>query len=143
MSSYISRKIAGLALLAMFALAAAEAEADIDRQLDRSAAELTRELGQADRQFHESQRLGQSPTVTNQYGNATDIERQIDATVDEANAELARTVPIMDYDAKRRELETTRSLYYPNSDGYNQLTKQIEQLDRDYREGKFNNVTWP
>lgn len=111
---------------------AADAVDEIDTELQDTAGQLNRELDQATRQIHESERLGTPSSVANQYGSASSIDQEISRTVDTANEELRRAKIRDDYTEKRRELETTRSLYYPNSKEYNQFTEQIQKLDNDF-----------
>lgn len=147
MSFITLRKSLGFAAIALamasfcVAGAAADNAVEIDRQLDATATELSKELDQANRQFHEAQRLGQPNTVANQYGSSGAIERNIDATVRVANDELARSQKVIDYQEKRQEIMTNRSQYYPGTADYNRLTSDINNLDRDYSEGKT--IQWP
>ncbi|MCC8190397.1 MAG: hypothetical protein LIP77_07140 [Planctomycetes bacterium] len=137
------KRYRGLAVLAVasFAIAgfavAAESEAELNRQLDATAATLTQELNQTNQEMREADRLGTADTVPNKYGSLTDTERVIDNTVREANDELARAQHNLDYQTKRQEIETNRSLYYPGSNDYQRLTDQIRQLDDDYQNGRF------
>lgn len=108
---------------------AADAVTEIDDELTRTAAELSGELDQATKQIHEAERLGTPSSTPNVYGSAGEIDSQIAGTVDVANEELRRAKLRDDYTEKRRELETTRSLYYPGTKEYVDLTNQIQALD--------------
>lgn len=131
MSAMIALSVAAVAAETA-AGAAARASDEIDRELDSSAGQLTRELDQATKQIHESERLGQPSSVPNTYGSAAGIDSEIDKTAAEANAELRRSFNRDNYALQRRELESTRSLYYPGSADYDRFTAQIEKLDRDF-----------
>lgn len=78
-----------MAMIGGMAMSGESAQA-IDRELQKTADELNRELDQATRQIHEAERLGQPSSVANRYGNAADIDRQFAATDVRANDELNR-----------------------------------------------------
>ena len=145
MFTYAIRKHLGLLMAAVFTLACATAFAaddaasaadaasrNIDSKLRNTADDLNRELERATNQIHEAQRLGTSDSATNRYGSAADVDREIGGSVDKANAELRHAARRDDYTFQRRELENTRSHYYPNSKEYNQFTEQIRSLDRQF-----------
>lgn len=123
---------AGTCLAADAASAAADVSNKVDQDLQRTAGDLTRELDQATNQIHESQRLGTPTTTPNRYGDSASIDREIGTSTDEANAELRRAAQRDDYTFQRRELENTRSLYYPNSADYNRISDQINRLDQNF-----------
>lgn len=154
MFSSLSKKSVAFAMLTLFALSAGIAAAAdtsaadaalerarrIDQDLQISADQFNRELNQATKQIHESQKLGTPTTTRNMYGSSTDIEREIDSTVDKANAELRRAANHDNYHETRRLMERNRSLYYPGSNGYKSYSEQIEKLDRDYADGKLDTM---
>lgn len=60
------------------------------------------------------------------------IDARLQATADEANRELADAKVRDDYTEARRELDATRGLTYPGTPEYNDLSAQMQQLDRDF-----------
>ena len=60
------------------------------------------------------------------------IDSELQSTADIVNKELAEAQKRDDYTEQRRELMTTRSLYYPNTPQYDEFSRKIEQLDRDF-----------
>jgi hypothetical protein len=111
---------------------AATASRNIDQSLQRTANVFNDELNRSNNQFHEAQRLGTSSDVSNRFGTASEIDAEINRTADRANAELRDATVRDDYTFQRRELENTRSLTYPGTPEYNQLTNDIEKFDRDF-----------
>ena len=138
LAALCSMTLATAGIAADSASAASEASRRVDQELQRTSDVLTRELDQATNQIHEAERLGTTRDVTNRFGSGPEIDREIGRTVDEANAELRRAADRDEYTFKRRQLENTRSLYYPNSKEYNQFTTQIEKLDNDFAENRLN-----
>lgn len=104
----------------------------IDAALQQTARDFNRELEQTGNQFHESQRLGTSTSVTNRYGNIADIDKEIRNTVDIANDELKQAWNRDEYTEKRRELQTAQSLYTPGSEPYQRYARELDRLDSDF-----------
>lgn len=149
----IARKSLGFALSALFAFALAgftfaadstpaqdalDASRKIDQDLQATADQFNRELDQSFNQYKESARLGTTPDTANRFGTQGQIDQDISKTVDQANSELAIAQKRDDYTEQRRELETTRSLYYPGSKEYQGFSDQINKLDSDFAKNSLS-----
>jgi hypothetical protein len=117
---------------------ALDASRKIDRDLQATANQFNRELNQSYNQFQEANRLGTSPNTANRFGTQSGIDKEISSTVDRANDELRTAQKRDDYTERRRELETTRSLYYPGSKEYDHFSDQINKLDRDFSDNALS-----
>lgn len=110
----------------------------IDKRLQKEASDFTREIRESTDQYREAQRLGVSPQVRNAYGVSDEIDSEFTNTASRANKDLEQAMERDEYTFQKRQLENTRSLYYPGSDDYNRFTNQIQELENKFADQERN-----
>ena len=125
--------IAGAGVAADSATEASRASQGIESALDQDATDLTTQLDEVNQEMWMTRMDGTA-------GNASDsqIASQLDKSIDKANADLARAAKRDEYTYQRRNLENTRSLYYPGTPEYNRFTQEMEKLDQEFAASESN-----